>query len=157
MVYNEVKHILPRFAFEGDYYDAVEMTSGNINNTYRLEYRVNGESVFYTLQHINRYVFKNPQMVMENIERVTEHLRASYIAEDIDPTRHVLHLIGFLRFFISGAFTTGVGAGIGAGTGAGAGSGAATLLIGVASAGAALTGADPSCVGTGSFPEEGKE
>ena len=93
MVYNEVKHILPRFAFEGDYYDAVEMTSGNINNTYRLEYRVNGESVFYTLQHINRYVFKNPQMVMENIERVTEHLRASYIAEDIDPTRHVLHLI----------------------------------------------------------------
>ena len=93
MIYNDVKHILPRFAFEGTYVDAVEMTSGNINNTYRLEYNVNGEPAYYTLQHINRYVFKNPQMVMENIERVTEHLRASYAAEGIDSSRHVLHLI----------------------------------------------------------------
>lgn len=93
MVYNEVKHILPLFAFEGEYVDAVEMTSGNINNTYRLEYRLNGAPIYYTLQHINRYVFKDPKMVMENIERVTDHLRTSYIAEGTDPTRHVLHLI----------------------------------------------------------------
>lgn len=93
MIYNNIKHILPQFRFEGRYVDAIEMTSGNINNTYRLEYRLGGESVFYTLQHINRYVFKNPNEVMENISRVTAHLQSSYTAEGVDPARRVLKLI----------------------------------------------------------------
>ncbi len=93
MVYNDIKIILPQFRFEGNYVDAIEMTSGNINTTYRLEYNLEGQSVFYTLQHINRYVFKNPLMVMENIERVTNHLRESYAKENLDSTRRVLQLI----------------------------------------------------------------
>ena len=93
MIYNNIKHILPQFRFEGRYIDAIEMTSGNINNTYRLEYQLGGESVFYTLQHINRYVFKNPNEVMENISRVTAHLQASYTAEGVDPARRVLKLL----------------------------------------------------------------
>jgi hypothetical protein len=93
MVYNEIKHILPHFAFKGKYVDGVELTSGNINNTYRLMYDVNGRDEFYTLQHINKYVFKRPGDVMGNIERVTEHLLRAYESQGIDPARHVLTLI----------------------------------------------------------------
>ena len=93
MVYNEIKQILPQFQFEGRYVDAVEMTSGNINNTYRLEYSISGRPVYYTLQHINHYVFKNPTQVMENIERVTAHLQKSFAADGESSERRVLRLI----------------------------------------------------------------
>ncbi len=93
MVYNEIKHILPHFTFTGKYVDGIELTSGNINNTYRLAYDVDGQSEFYTLQHINKYVFKRPGDVMGNIERVTDHLMHAYERQSIDPARHVLTLI----------------------------------------------------------------
>ncbi len=93
MVYNEIKHILPYFSFKGRYVDGVELTSGNINNTYRLAYDLGGEMEFYTLQHINKYVFKKPHDVMSNIERVTGHLSRAYERQEIDPARHVLTLI----------------------------------------------------------------
>lgn len=93
MVYNEIKHILPHFLFTGRYIDGIELTSGNINNTYRLTYDVNGTIEYYTLQHINKYVFKRPGDVMNNIERVTGHLSRAYEGQSIDPARHVLTLI----------------------------------------------------------------
>lgn len=93
MVYNEIRHILPHFLFKGKYVDGIELTSGNINNTYRLTYDANGCTEFYTLQHINKYVFKHPTDVMDNIERVTGHLMRAYEMQSIDPARHVLTLI----------------------------------------------------------------
>lgn len=93
MIYNDIKHILPKFSFSGVYSDARELTSGNINNTYHLTYDENGIKKEYTLQHINKYVFKKPAEVMLNIERVTTHLASSYAAAGIDPSRRVLTLI----------------------------------------------------------------
>lgn len=93
MIYNDIKHILPRFCFSGVYKSAKELTSGNINNTYLLTYDDNGVEREYTLQHINKYVFKKPAEVMSNIERVTTYLSEAYAAAGMDPARRVLTLI----------------------------------------------------------------
>ena len=92
-IYNSIKNVLPKFAFEGKYKEAKEFTSGNINNTYCLTYDKSGETVYYTLQHINNYVFKDPAGIMENISRVTEHIRTTLTENGVDPNRRVLELV----------------------------------------------------------------
>lgn len=93
MLYNSIKHVLPVFAFKGRYRMIEELLSGNINNTYHLVYYDDGVERHYTLQHVNGYVFKDPAIVMHNIEKVTAHLKASLIADGIDPHRRVLDII----------------------------------------------------------------
>ena len=93
MIYNAIKHILPEFRFEGQYRSVEELTSGNINNTYHLQYAKEGKIIHYTLQHINQFVFKEPDKVMDNILVVTMHLRDDLVREGINPYRHVLELI----------------------------------------------------------------
>lgn len=48
MIYNAIKHILPEFRFEGQYRSVEELTSGNINNTYHLQYAKEGKIIHYT-------------------------------------------------------------------------------------------------------------
>lgn len=93
MVYNDIKGIIPHFKFEGRYLRVSEITSGNVNNTYRLEYVVGNKIRLYTLQHINQYVFKHPKEVVGNIVSVTEHLRTKMKDMNEDPDRRVLELI----------------------------------------------------------------
>lgn len=63
-----------------------ELKVGNINKTYRVTFaRDNGIKKSYILQKVNTFVFPNPEQVMENIERVTQHLRA------VDPGHAALH------------------------------------------------------------------
>ena len=62
-----------------------EFGSGHINNTYLVR-TASGKS--YVLQHINKYVFKNPEEVMENIGAVT-----SYLQENNDGKYTVLHYL----------------------------------------------------------------
>lgn len=93
MIYNDIKFILPHFCFRGTYYEGVELTSGNINNTYLVTYIDGGEKFYYTLQHINKFVFKSPNEVISNIEKVTNHIAGAYTARGDDPDRHVLRLI----------------------------------------------------------------
>ncbi len=47
---------------------------GHINDTYILDVDRLGSRARYVLQRINEHVFRRPQDVMENIERVTAHL-----------------------------------------------------------------------------------
>ena len=93
MIYNQVKHVLPVFQFRGAYRNVNELQSGNINNTYHLQYEEGGTAHNYTLQRVNGYVFKRPDMVTENINRITNHVKRSLIADGIDPDRRVLELI----------------------------------------------------------------
>lgn len=93
MIYNDIKTILPMFRFRGQYAGVRELTSGNVNSTYVLEYRDGSYARHYVLQHINTYVFKNPHEVMSNIAAVTDHLRAN-LEKNNEPTdRRVLELI----------------------------------------------------------------
>ncbi len=67
---------------------------GHINDTYVAHFRKAGGAIRrYILQRINHNVFKNPEQVMQNIERVTSHLRKKIIAAGGDPERETLNLI----------------------------------------------------------------
>ena len=65
------------FRLPGKAYSYDTMKSGNINATYRVTYRREDATLkSYIFQRINTHVFKNPVEIMENIDRVTEHIRA---------------------------------------------------------------------------------
>jgi hypothetical protein len=63
------------FQIHGDFQEAAPYGMGHINDTYAAVYDQSGRPMRYILQRINHQVFKNPSAVMENISRVTAHLR----------------------------------------------------------------------------------
>ncbi len=81
-----------QFAIDGEFFDAQPFGSGHINDTYRLAFRNGGELFFHILQRINHNVFKNPDALMENIQRVTAHLSARVTGEP-DQDRRAPRLI----------------------------------------------------------------
>ena len=65
------------FCIEGTFDSYEEITIGNINRTYKVNYiQENGEKRSYMVQAVNTFAFKDPVAVMENIEKVTEHIRS---------------------------------------------------------------------------------
>jgi len=80
------------FAIEGEFAGAAPYGSGHINDSYCAVFQRNGTSSRYILQRINHYVFKNPVILMDNIERVTAHL-AAQVSGQPDRRRRVLTLI----------------------------------------------------------------
>lgn len=65
------------FCIEGEYLGHDLIQVGNVNKTYQVNFRLpNGMHKSYLLQNVNTYVFKHPVEVMENIGKVTEHIRA---------------------------------------------------------------------------------
>jgi len=54
-------------------YDTVK--NGNINQTYKVTYRTDSGEKTYIFQKVNTHVFRNPEEIMENIGRVTAHIR----------------------------------------------------------------------------------
>ena len=63
---------------------------GHINDTFLLK-REDGYR--FVLQRINKNVFPNPPQVMENIQRVTHHLRKRIRAVGGDPERETLRIL----------------------------------------------------------------
>ena len=91
---NAIADVAAHFRFAGSLEDVRELTSGLINNSYRLTNRLpDGSARDYVLQQINTYVFKKPEQVMSNVERVTDHLRRKLTAAGEDPARRALRLI----------------------------------------------------------------
>ncbi len=94
MIYNDIKHILRQFAFQGKYISAEELTSGNINATYALTYEQSDKSIkHYVLQRINTVAFKDPDSLMTNIQLVTNHIAAAMAKESADGERKTLEFI----------------------------------------------------------------
>lgn len=93
MIYNQIKTVLPRFRFQGEYQSVQETVSGNVNSTYHLIYAYHGQERHYILQRINGYVFKEPREVMHNIALVTEHLRKNMMQAGMEVEGRVLSLI----------------------------------------------------------------
>ena len=93
MAYNQIKNILPHFRFEGQFESSKELQSGNIHNTFLLHYRQDGQDYPYILQRFNTYVFRNPQLVMQNIAEVTQHLKKNILLHEKNASRQVLELV----------------------------------------------------------------
>jgi hypothetical protein len=86
--------LIKHFEFEGDFLEVKPHGFGHINDTWAARFRkANGVVHRYILQRINHNVFKNPEKLMQNIERVTTHLRKKIIAAGGDPQRETLNLI----------------------------------------------------------------
>lgn len=81
------------FDVPGKLESAVRYGSGHIHDTYSVNFDESGRGgAHIILQHINTKIFKNPLAVMENIRRVTTHVRARLEgAQDAD--RRVLQLV----------------------------------------------------------------
>ena len=70
------------FCIDGTYigYDLIQV--GNVNKTYRVKVMLQeGREKSFLVQNLNTYVFKNPVQVMDNIDKVTEHIRAKHPGE----------------------------------------------------------------------------
>ena len=73
---NVLREIASKFHVTGEFIAHEIINQGNINTTYRVDYRQEDGSVkSYILQRVNTYVFKNPVEIMKNIDLVTTHLR----------------------------------------------------------------------------------
>ncbi len=88
-----IKNVAENFIFEGNFVSFIENNSGNINKTFVLTYDNQGKTIKYTLQKLNTYVFKNPHQVMDNILKVSQHLKNKLIEVYGDYDRRVLEVI----------------------------------------------------------------
>ena len=94
MIKHNIEQIVKHFQFQGNYLDAQPYGFGRINDTYTARFRQRwGGIKKYILQRINHQVFKRPEELMANIERVTSHLRTKIQEAGGDPERGTINLI----------------------------------------------------------------
>ncbi|MGE5342383.1 MAG: phosphotransferase enzyme family protein [Candidatus Omnitrophota bacterium] len=98
----KIENIANQFQLNGNIFAIDPFGNGHIHDTYRVTVIGNEQRSDYILQRINRYVFIDPPGVMENILRVTQHIRGKWEAlslsspSSLSPTeidRRTLHVI----------------------------------------------------------------
>ena len=87
-----VDAVVRQFQLPGECVSAVPFGNGHINDTYRVVCLEGGREHRAILQRINTQIFRNPDALMSNIERVTSHL-AAQVAHLPDADRRVTRLI----------------------------------------------------------------
>jgi hypothetical protein len=88
-----VMAIASRFDVGGEVVAVERHGSGHIHETWASRVESGGESSRFIHQRLNRSVFPSPERLMDNLERVTGHLRAKIVAEGGDPRRESLTLV----------------------------------------------------------------
>lgn len=104
---SKIKQVCDQFLLPGEFMGYEEVKMGNVNRTYRVRYRQpDGGEAQYMLQAVNTFVFKNPRQVMENIDRVTGHIRkkrpgqtALHFHHVADGKNYLMEEDGFWRLF----------------------------------------------------------
>lgn len=90
----QLTEISRQFQIYGDILYAEPCKIGHINETYMATYNQGGTLVRYIHQKVNQSVFKDPVAVMENLMRVTTHVRKRLDSEGArDVTRRVLTVV----------------------------------------------------------------
>lgn len=88
---NRLKLIAGKFKTEGTILDIKPFGDGHINQTYRVK---TGETTpDYILQVKNKTIFKDVPAMMENISKVTTHLKKKITARGGDPLRETMTII----------------------------------------------------------------
>lgn len=83
-----------RFALDGCIVSAAPHGLGHVHATYLLETRSShGHVCRYILQRVNRRIFPDPEMLMQNTERVIAHLERQVCREGRDRRREVPTLL----------------------------------------------------------------
>lgn len=72
----KLQEICTAFRIPGKLLSYEEIKMGNVNRTYKANFlQPDGSEKSYMVQRINTYAFKEPEKVMANIDKVTEHIR----------------------------------------------------------------------------------
>lgn len=74
----KLEQVCRDFRIEDTYlgYETIQM--GNVNHTYKVNFRLaDGSPKSFLVQNVNTYAFRDPVGLMENIDKVTEHIRQS--------------------------------------------------------------------------------
>ncbi|MDD4646123.1 MAG: aminoglycoside phosphotransferase family protein, partial [Bacteroidales bacterium] len=94
---NNLQSITKQFSMQGTVLSALPYGSGHINDTYKVE-TVESGCPNYILQRINHKIFTNVAGLMDNIDRVTRHIRKKLEnTPGADPNRQTLTLIPTLE------------------------------------------------------------
>ena len=76
-LHDKLLEISRLFRIEYEYlgYETIQM--GNVNRTYKVNFMLpEGKPKSFLVQNVNTYAFRNPVGLMDNIDKVTEHIRA---------------------------------------------------------------------------------
>jgi len=88
------RDVASRFAVDGELRTLASHEVGHINESWVAAFAQGGGQRRFLLQHVNRFVFRAPQGLMENMVRVTRHVAAHLERERTpDRERRVLGLV----------------------------------------------------------------
>ena len=76
-LYDKLLEVSRLFRIDYEYlgYETIQM--GNVNRTYKVNFMLpEGQPKSFLVQNVNTYAFRNPVGLMDNIDKVTEHIRA---------------------------------------------------------------------------------
>ncbi len=85
--------ILHNFQLKGRFSEVTKLNHGHIHDTYVSRMESPTGSTRYIHQRLNTHVFKEPEKLMENIERVTAFARQQILRAGGNPERETLSLI----------------------------------------------------------------
>ena len=94
---NEPAGIVKKFRIEGKLTEISPLGTGHINETYSAAFKTPDGQRRYIFQRVNENVFKGIPALMENMDRVTRHLRAGIEKRGGDPDRETLNLVPTLE------------------------------------------------------------
>lgn len=86
-----LNEIAQQFSLTGKIAEIKPLGDGFINDTFII--RTEGTSPDYILQRKNKNIFPNVPAMMENIRKVTDHIRKKVLAEGGNPTREVMTVV----------------------------------------------------------------
>lgn len=87
----ELIELCKAFKIDGEFDSIDVINNGHINSTFLVRFLVNGTIKEYVLQKINKYVFKRPEEVMENITSVTKYINEKLEKEGKSTDRKTLN------------------------------------------------------------------
>lgn len=92
MLHRQLQDVIDQFLRETVIEDMYILNSGHINDTFRVHVTNHTGSNTYILQKINTYVFKEPDLLMDNMVRVTSHIAGKLKEAGQDTHRRVIQL-----------------------------------------------------------------
>jgi len=76
-MFDKLKDVCKCFCIEGTFVGYETIRVGNVNKTYEVKFILpDGTAKSFLVQNVNTYAFRQPVELMENIDKVTEHIRA---------------------------------------------------------------------------------
>ena len=91
---HDLKAVTAQFELEGTFVEAQPYGSGHINDTYLVRLQQGQSITPWIIQRINHRIFKDVPALMENIQRVTEHVRRRLAdLPGSDPRREALTVV----------------------------------------------------------------